>query len=57
MVKSNEHRAGSSITPSFTPSNASHAFSTAVWIIGYLLGGMTAAGSRFMKMFKATRAA
>jgi hypothetical protein len=57
VAKSNAHRAGFSITPSFTPSAASQAFSTASWIIGYLLGGMTAAGSRFMKTFKATRAA
>jgi hypothetical protein len=45
-AKSNEHVGGFSITPSLTPSFASHAFSTASWIIGYLVGGITAAGSR-----------
>ena len=34
------------MTPSFTPSRASHLSRTALWIIGYLLGGVTAAGVR-----------
>src|SRR5215468_10736488 len=37
---SNLHCRGFSMTLSFTPSSASHAWSTASWIAGYFAGGM-----------------
>jgi hypothetical protein len=39
-VGSKWQRVGSSIRPSFSPSIASQALSTAWWIIGYLVSGM-----------------
>ena len=55
-AKSKRHRAGSSITPSFTPS-ARHRRPAPRVIIGYFSGGITAAGSRLTNTFSATRAA
>ncbi len=54
---SNVHFVGFSSTPSLTPSRASHACSTALWIIGYFDAGMALCGVRFMYWFTARRAA
>ena len=53
---SNLQASGFSSTPSFTPSRASQAFSTASWTAGYFAAGMKPSGGRCARAFRAMRA-